>query len=643
MMDVWRTAGLAGLLLGTAPVTAGAPPSPAGARQISIAEFAARPTLGAPMLSPDGKRLAVRSWAKEEGNLLILDADRPDAPGRTVKLGKTDVTGITWAGNGRLLLSVRRWEVVFDLTVPVTRVLIVDLATGGVQLADPKSRGFVGGEVLHVDAEGRTALIVSQDSWDVTPGVKRVDLATGQSTVVEKPRGDVWDWFADKDGIVRAGISYDSRSWKLYYREKEGEPFRIVRGKLDKNKDANVERLTFGQAGTGTVITNEKTGRFAVYRYDFNSGAIGEPLFEHPEVDISSVWADGWTGEVSGIEYEDDRTRFHWLDPKLKALQARLDRALPDKVNEIVSRSRDNKRVLVHSRSATDPGTWFLLDEASRRMSPVLTPLDTIRPEEMAKVESLTYQARDGLRIPAYLTLPANRPAKALPLIVMPHGGPFARDSWEFDTFAQFFANRGYAVFQPQFRGSTGYGRTYVERGYGQWGRGMQDDVDDGLDHLVKAGTVDPQRVCIVGASYGGYAALWGAIRNPERYRCAASFAGVTDLDAQLKANRRQFSATRYFRDWRTKVAGEQKIDLATVSPLAQAARLNIPVLIAHGEQDQVVPVKQGKAMVAALAKGKAEVTSVFYPKSGHDLEGEGDLADYLGRLEAFLRKHNPS
>ncbi len=222
-------------------------------------------------------------------------------------------------------------------------------------------------------------------------------------------------------------------------------------------------------------------------------------------------------------------------------------------------------------------------------------------------------------------------------------GAHFVRDEWTYDPLVQFLANRGYAIFQPQFRGSTGFGKEFVERGYGQWGRRMQDDLDDGLDWLVSTGKVDPKRVCIVGASYGGYAALWGAIRNPERYRCAASIAGVTDLEAQLKANRKSFSATRYFKQWRTRVKGDVGFDLKSVSPLMQAARLKVPVLIAHGENDRTVPVAQGRLMVEALTASKADVTSIIYKNGGHDFSSSEDLADFLRRLESFLAKHNPA
>jgi len=637
MMRSTLQAVIAGLLMAS-PTLASPPPAPP-----SIADFAEPPIAVGAQLSADGKLLAARAWKGETSRILIIDAANPSSPPRAIPLGKADVTSISWAGGSRLLLRVRRYEQLYEQVYPMTRLLVVDVGTGGVRYADPDNRGFLGGDVLYTDPDGKLALVASQDSIFQTPAVKRVDLATGRAVVVEKPRPDVWDWYADADGVVRAGLAYDERAWKLFYRDTAGEPLRVIKGKFDRNSDSSVDRFTFGRAGTGTIITNERTGRFAVYRYDFRTGTLGEPIFEDAEVDVTGVWGDRWSGDVAGIEYENDRKRFLWLDPGLKEVQDKVDKALPGKVNEIVSRSSDSSKLLIYSSSAVDPGTYFLLDHKTLKMNPIYAPMERIDPALMSPTTSLSYQARDGLRIPAYLTLPKGRGTKQLPLIVMPHGGPFLRDRWEFDTFVQFLASRGYAVLQPQFRGSTGYGKSFVEKGYGQWGRAMQDDLDDGLDHLVKSGVADPQRVCIVGASYGGYAALWGAIRNPERYRCAASLAGVTDLDAQLKANRKSFSATRYFREWRTKVAGEQKVDLATVSPLRQASRLKVPVLIGHGEKDEVVPVRQGRTMVESLRGRGADVTSAFYPRSGHNLEGEGDLADYLGRLEAFLKKNNPA
>ncbi|WP_324750743.1 S9 family peptidase [Sphingomonas sp. LY54] len=617
------------------------PAIPSMAAPITIADFAAQPTIRDPQLSPDGRKIAARVTVEGVAKLVIINADDPEAAPKNILLGKAVLSELHWAGNGRLLLTIISKSEVFGLVVPTSRLIVLDLADGRSRIADPKSRGIYGGDVLYADPTGQWALVASQNDIYSTPSVKRVDLATGKAEVVEKGRPNVWDWYVDTRGVVRAGLAYDEHRWTMWYREEPGHPLKPIKGKT--GKDSSVDRVSFGQAGAGTIITNERTGRFGVYRYDFKTGQIGDAVFEHPSVDVADVRADRLTGEISAVRYEDDRHRFVWLDPKLKKLQARLDTALPEAVNAIVDWSDGGDRVLVWSGGAADPGSYFLLDQNTSRMRPVITPFERIDAAKLSPVKPVTYRSRDGLVIPAYLTLPKGGTGERLPLILMPHGGPFLRDSWVYDPWVQFLAGQGYAVLQPQFRGSTGYGKDFVEKGYGEWGRKMQDDLDDGVDWMIGTGQADPRRVCIVGASYGGYAALWGAIRTPERYRCAVSYAGVTDLSAQLRDNRKSFSATRYFRQWRVKVAGESGHDLQALSPLAQAARLKVPVLIAHGEQDTVVSVKQGQAMEKALRAAGADVTSVFYKDTGHSFSDSDDLADFLQRLDSFLAKHNPA
>lgn len=608
---------------------------------IAISDFAALPTVENPRLSPNGKMIAARSVVDSKHFLVLIDADNPAAQ-RRIAMGEPKISAIHWAGNDRLLIEILAETKFAHQEYMFGRMIVFDLKTEHAIFADPNSHGLYGGDVLYVSDDGTNAIVASQDDVFSYPSVKRIDLATGKANVIERAKTGVWDWYVDGKGVVRGGVTYDESRWKVWYRSKEGEPFRTVKGKFDKD-DTAVDRFYFSDEGdAGTIITNEKTGRFGVYRYNFNTGEIGETIFEHPEVDVDEVIFEKGTRQILGIRYQDTRWRTHWLDPKMTKLQERIDRALPKYDNRILGDPDSDARMLVWSGSASEPGIYFLYDQAKSTMSPVLSPLNRIDAGQLADVEPIRYKARDGLMIQGYLTLPKGREAKALPLILLPHGGPFARDDWSYDPIVQFLANHGYAVLQPEFRGSTGYGKEFVERGYGEWGRKMQDDLDDGVDWLASTGKIDPKRVCIVGGSYGGYAALWGVIRNPERYRCAASMAGVTDLEAQLSSNRKSFSATRYFRQWRTKVQGAGKFDLKTVSPLYQSARLTRPVLLVHGEKDEVVPVKQGKAMVEAMQKANADYVANFYKDGGHDFSNSKDMTDFFTRLDAFLAKHNP-
>jgi dipeptidyl aminopeptidase/acylaminoacyl peptidase len=641
-MDLLRLLVMLATIASSTAATAGVPPKNQAAK-ISVASFASLPLLYKPLLSPNGKRIAARSTKDGKTSLLFLDADKPDAPAKAISLGSATVANVRWAGNQRLLLTVQASERIYGEEVPYLRLIAVDTISGAAQIMDRKSRGIYAGDVLYTDPTGSWALVASQDSIYVYPSVKRIDLATGDATLVEKARGNVWDWYADGHGVVRAGVAYEGRRWTIWYRDKPGDKLEAIRGKIAKNVDAAVDRIIFGRDENGWIITNERTGRFGLYKYDLKTAAVGQAIFEHPEVDLDDVTYDTLTGKIEAIEYQDDRRRIEWLDPDMKKIQAQLDRAMPTAVNVTIGWSDDDKRALVWSGSASDPGAYFLFDRATARMNLVAEPYPGMDPDQLAPVKLVKYAARDGLLLPAFLTIPKGREAKSLPLIVLPHGGPFVRDQPDYDPLVQLLANRGYAVLQPQFRGSTGFGKDFVTKGYGEWGRKMQDDLDDGVDWLAKSGQIDPKRVCIVGSSYGGYAAMWGAIRNPERYRCAASFAGVSDVESQLRYDKKLFSATRYFREWRTKVGGEGKADLKAVSPVHLASKLKVPLLIGHGEKDANVPVKQSRIMVDALNKAGANVSSVFYKEGGHGFDSAADYQDWLTRLEQFLAQHNPA
>jgi dipeptidyl aminopeptidase/acylaminoacyl peptidase len=324
-------------------------------------------------------------------------------------------------------------------------------------------------------------------------------------------------------------------------------------------------------------------------------------------------------------------------------LQAMIDRTFPDKTNSIINRSRDGNRVLIFSSAADDPGTYYVFDRAARRMEVFASPYNGLVGHGFAPVRPISYRDRAGVTIHAYLTMPPGRPERDLPLVVLPHGGPFLRDSWAFDPQVQFLVSRGYAVLQPNFRGSTGYGRDFVQSGYGQYGGAMIDDMEDGIDALAGQGIADPARVCIMGSSYGGYAAIWGAMRSPLRYRCAISFAGPTDLRAMLRYDSHSFIPRRYVREFQQRLQGEERIDLDAVAPARHPELLHVPLLLAQGRRDPIVPPEQAQRLLNALQRVHAPVESVFFEKSGHGFTDSTEAMDFYRRVEAFLAAHNPT
>jgi dipeptidyl aminopeptidase/acylaminoacyl peptidase len=322
-------------------------------------------------------------------------------------------------------------------------------------------------------------------------------------------------------------------------------------------------------------------------------------------------------------------------------------RAFGQKAVSLQSWTPDFRKLVLKVEGEEDAGTYFLVDLETKKADLLADAWPGVPPEAIAPVRFLTYKAADGLDIPAYLTTPAGRPAKGLPLIVLPHGGPQARDEPGFDWWSQALASRGYAVLQPQFRGSDGFGRKFVEAGYGQWGRKMQTDLSDGVRHLAKEGVIDPKRVCIMGASYGGYAAMAGPTLDRGVYRCAVAVAGVGDLAGMLAAEakdagRVNTGAVRYW----SKFMGasfRKRSELDAVSPTHQAAQADAPILVIHGKDDTVVPYNQSVQFVRAMQAAGKPVEFVTLAGEDHWLSRGATRLKMLESAVAFVEKHNPS
>lgn len=564
-----------------------------------------------------------------------------------------DLNWSRWAGNDRILVSVQTMVEIAGYEFPRSAVLVHTLADESIQwlLRDAKGRpkvadfGLEGDDVLYVAPDGSHLLLELSDNIFATPSVYHINLADGKMTKQVKGRSSVWDWYADGQGIVRAGTGWTDGKMRLFYRSSDAEDFEMV-GRLDPEKEESWFSLAQIVSGTdqGYVLSDKSTGRMALYHFNYRTREIGEMAFGHDRYDIDDfdLSEDGKT--LRAVWFTDDRDRVHLFDPVEKRIQSLIDRAVPHLQAWVVSRSLDQKKLLIFGAAPDNPGEWYILDWPTKQMSILAVAVQGLLPDHLARTQSVTYKARDGLEIPAYLTLPKGRSPKGLPLIIYPHGGPYGvRDKLTYDPQVQFFANRGYAVLQPNYRGSGGYGTAFSDAGIGNIGRVMQDDLDDGIDWLAGRGIADPARVCIVGGSYGGYAAQWAVIRNPERYRCGASYAGVSDWASMLRYDRR-FLTKKANQNWQARIKGDGELPLDEVSPMRQSARLQRPLLLVHGKLDTNVPISQSNNFVASLPKSVKPLVKVHvYDDEGHSFSNPANFEDWLNRLDAFLAEHNPA
>jgi dipeptidyl aminopeptidase/acylaminoacyl peptidase len=305
-----------------------------------------------------------------------------------------------------------------------------------------------------------------------------------------------------------------------------------------------------------------------------------------------------------------------------------------------VSTTRDETKAIFLSTTDRNPGTYYLLDTAALRLKKLFDLAEWIHPQEMAPMKPMEYKARDGLTIHGYLTLPLGGSGKNLPLVVNPHGGPSARDVWEFDPGVQFLANRGYAVLQVNFRGSTGYGKSFLKAGFREWGLKQQDDITDGVKWVIDQGIADPKRVCIFGASYGGYAALIGLEQTPELYRCGISYAGVTDIIRTLKKSLPELKIAEAMAIEQIGDVKEDKAHLKDVSPLAHVDKIQVPVFLAHGEYDRRVPIETARDLARALKKQGKLYDFMVRDDEDHGFHQETNKIAFWTKVEAFLKSN---
>lgn len=451
----------------------------------------------------------------------------------------------------------------------------------------------------------------------------------------------VVNWLTDGHGKVLARIdysdtpladkvfSYNDKSWKLI-------------GTYPIEGDRNSGILGVAADGQSLVryVTNE---RDSLVRLKLSDGTDAETIFSHPQYDVLGAIEDEWTGRVIAAIYAADKLEYRYFDPEREALQRGIEQAFPNTSAHAVSESKDRSIAIIAVDAPRRPRTYYILDRNTHQATELARTYPSLNESDLGEMKAYNYTARDGLQIPAYITLPPGRTARNLPAVVMPHGGPDNRDSLAFDYRAQFLANRGYVVLQPNFRGSSGYGRKFTEAGFLQWGLKMQDDITDGVRKMIADGIVDPKRICIVGASYGGYAALAGATFTPDLYACAASFAGISDLPLILRRDRikdgRKSQLVSFWHQRMGSIYDDGDL-LRASSPARHADKVKIPILLMHGENDTTVDIEQSEDMEAALKHANKQVKFIRFPGDDHYLSLSETRIKMLTELEQFLAQH---
>ncbi|MGA0607625.1 alpha/beta hydrolase family protein [Phenylobacterium sp. VNQ135] len=608
-----------------------------------LSAYGKLPTVEQVVLSPSGKRLAVVVTDGERRTVTVKDLESSRIL-MVAEGGDQKVRDIMFAGEDHVLVVAsvtsiatgvsagrREWLMAHDMDLKAGKVrrLMSDAAESMntihgspmVRLVEGKPQVFIEG-IYFGNGRGRLS-------------VYRINLDRAQSQLVEQGDEDTIDWLLGPDGAPIAQEIYDQQHgrWSLKLKAKVGwRETEAIEAKLEAP-------YLMGLGRDGSSLLVGRDGKWS--EVGAADGVWGEGV---PVTDNQSPIFDPVTGRWIGhYALVGDEDRYVFFDPRDARVWKAVQAAFPEDRVEPVSWSDDRQKIIVLCDSPTMGPAYALVDLASKKATWLGAQFTELKEADISPKQAIRYKAADGLELTGYLTLPRGRAAKNLPLVVFPHGGPAARDTPGFDWWAQGMASRGYAVLQVNFRGSDGLGGDLLKAGYGQWGRKMQTDLSDGVRHLAAQGVIDAKRVCIVGASYGGYAALAGATHDRGVYRCAASVAGPSDLRRMVdwSGDRNGIRSRRYWmrfmgaKDLRDPVLGE-------ISPAAFVDKVEIPILLIHGKDDTVVPPVQSQIMADALKRAGKPYELVIQPGADHWLSRGDTRLQTLEATVAFLEKHNP-
>jgi dipeptidyl aminopeptidase/acylaminoacyl peptidase len=644
--------------LATAPAQ-GQPQAKAAeqAPRIPLETFAEFPALQGPEISPGGKAIAAKIRLKGRQALAILPIGAGAKPEIIASDGEFDeqgdkvMRGWRWVDDDNLLITITSRQNFYGTWFDASRLVAYNRSTRKTTPIAWRGSKFSAARILWMSRDKPEILLERTPENDDTerlglPEVIRVNVLTGQTEVVQRQARGISSWYADGSGVVRLGTGYDRDTGKLtaMYRSGPGASLdTIYSDKVDRFEGVPLPQIFLKEPNKALALSR-KDGYRAVYELDLKTMELGKKVFAVQGYDVGGIdgGPDGDRLEIAVAT--EKRTRLYHFEPRLKTIQGVLEQTFGR--GNVLLESADRAREMIIARVAPtgSPGAYYVYDTRTGGVSRLGFINHTIGDKVLNPVRTIRYKASDGKEIEAVLTMPRHRAGeKNLPLIVLPHGGPWARDSedWEYVPWAQPLAEMGYVVVQPNFRGSAGYGRDWEKASDGNWGERMQDDLNDAVAHLSGQGIVDSKRVCMMGWSYGGYAASRAAQRDGSKYRCTISGAGVHHLPDMVNYDKDYLGA------YGAKTALGAAGVLDRVSPGRYPAQYSSPILIIHGEKDQRVPVSQSRDLVKRLkGAGKVEGRDFVYleiPRETHNLLLESSRLKVLEEVKKFLEKHNPA
>ena len=597
---------------------------------LPMEDFFKNPQSAAFSISPDGNLLAfARPWERRM-NIYIKDLETGNER-RITSATERDISGFFWKGNDKIVY-------VQDTGGDENfHVFVTDLKGSKHTDLTPFEKVRAGITDDLEDDPVHMLIEMNKNNPEVFD-VYRCDINTGELVLVAENPGNIAGWGTDHDGKLRIAIQTDGVNTSFLYRTTEDEEFRNL---ITTNFKETFSPIMFAYDNKNIyVASNLSRDKVAIYTFDPEANKTLDLIFEHDEVDAGSILHSKKRKIITGVTYTTDKTYYKFFDKQREELQKTLEKFFPAYEVVPIDMDDDERKVIVRTYSDKTRGAYYIYDSNDNSISKLADLSPWLHEGQMAPMKAITYQARDGLTIHGYLTTPAGVEAKDLPLVVIPHGGPSSRNFWGFSSVTQFLANRGIAVLEVNFRGSVGYGKSFWQAGFKQWGRKMQDDLTDGVLWTVEQGIADRKRLAIFGASYGGYAALAGATFTPDLYACAVSYVGPSNIFTLLETIPPYWKP---FLEMEYEEIGDPVKDkelLEEISPVFHAEKIKIPLFVAQGANDPRVNKAESEQIVEAVRKTGKEVVYMLKENEGHGFQNEENRFDFYRTLEEFFRKY---